>query len=74
MTQHEKIYNYIQKNGSITTLEAAIALRITKLPTRIGEMRRNGLNIVGVDESHKNEFGEVSHYKRYFFEKVAQNP
>lgn len=42
MTQYEAIYEYARSNGSITTIEAAIHLGITKLPTRIGEMIASG--------------------------------
>ena len=66
-TQHQKIMNYIRENGSITTLEASDKLRITKLTTRISELRSHGVDIIGIHESYKNESGEVSHYNRYFF-------
>jgi hypothetical protein len=72
-TQHEKILDYMRKYGSITTLEAAMKLHITKLTTRISELRDLGLNIVGIPEKSKNEAGEVSHYNRYFLEN-AKSP
>ncbi len=44
-TQHQKIYNYMKQHGSITPMECFDKLQITKLATRIGEMRRNGIPI-----------------------------
>lgn len=69
ITQHQKILEYIRKNGSITTLEASDKLRITKLTTRISELRSQGVDIIGLHETYKNEQGEVSHYNRYFLNK-----
>lgn len=65
MTQAERIIDYLEKFGSITPLEAFYDLGVTKLATRISEMRREG---VGFDqelvESH-NRFGEKVHYMKY---------
>ncbi len=69
ITQHQKILDYIRKNESITTLEASDKLRITKLTTRISELRSQGVDIIGIHESYKSESGEVSHYNRYFLNK-----
>ena len=60
MTQHERILNYLTEKGSITVLEAAMNLHITKLPTRIGEMRAKGMNF----PSHW-ETSNGSRYIRY---------
>lgn len=71
-TQHAKILKYMADNGSITTLEAYEKLKITKLTTRISELRSQGVRIIGIHESYKNDLGEVSHYNRYFLEKVEE--
>lgn len=42
MTQHEKIIRYLDKNGSITPMQAFRELHITKLATRISELSREG--------------------------------
>lgn len=47
MTQHEKILIYLQNRGSITTFEAFEHLGITKLTTRISELRKSGFMILG---------------------------
>jgi hypothetical protein len=42
MTQSEKIIDYIERFGSITPMEAFMDLGITKLATRVSEMRKKG--------------------------------
>lgn len=44
-TQHQKIYDYMYNVGGITPMDAFRDLGITKLSTRIGEMRRQGVQI-----------------------------
>ena len=68
-SQHKKIANYIEKYGSITSFEAFRDLGITKLTTRISEMRRSGLEIIGEWETGGNRFGEPDRYMRYSFAK-----
>ena len=67
MTQHEKIANYIKRFGSITPMDAFADLGITKLATRISEMRRMGIEIRDEWTRTKNRFGERVEYKRYYF-------
>ena len=43
MTQAEKIINYINVHGSITPMQAFTDLGITKLATRVSEMKRDGI-------------------------------
>jgi hypothetical protein len=68
LTQHDRILKYIIDFGSITTLEAFTELGISKLTTRISELRAKGFNIIDKQESSKNRWGEVCHYNRYFLE------
>ena len=65
MTQAERILDYMDRFGSITPFEAFADLGITKLATRISEMRRAGVQIVKVRETSKNRFGESVSYMRY---------
>ena len=74
MTQQQRILKYIEDFGSITTLEGFTELGISKLTTRISEIRASGVKILDKTESSKNRWGEITHYKRYFFEKNEQNP
>lgn len=65
MSQHEMILDYLNRFGSISPMEAFMDLGITKLATRISEMRKNGVEFSKVMESRKNRFGKTCHYMRY---------
>lgn len=64
-TQHARILRYMKEFGSITTLEAFTDLGITKLTTRISEMRRQGIRILGKRIEVKNRFEETCYVNRY---------
>ena len=66
MSQHEMIRRYMEKNGSITPMQAFMELGITKLSTRIGEMINQGQKITKMMETGTNRFGENVRYMRYF--------
>lgn len=66
ITQKEKIIKYIQDYGSISPFEAFADLGITKLATRISEMKRMGITFKQKYESTKNRYGEKVRYMRYF--------
>lgn len=57
-TQEERIISYIDKHGSITTLDAFRDLGITRLPARIHDLRRDGIDIDGEMIEEENRFGE----------------
>lgn len=65
MTQCERILDYMQKFGSISTLEAFTDLGCTRLASRINDLRREGVSIKSEFVKGKNRFGETIHYKRY---------
>ena len=64
-TQHDRILKYLKDFGSITTLDAFRDLGITKLTTRISEMRRIGIAIEGKPETVENRYGDKCHINRY---------
>ncbi len=66
MTQHDRILDYLETHGSVTVLEAAIHLKITKLPTRIGELERKGWIVPQHWEGEGN-----TRYKRYYTPRKA---
>ena len=68
MTQKQMVIDYIKNFGSITPMEAFSDLGITKLATRVSELRRNGERIVKKMENGKNRFGRKIRYARYCFE------
>lgn len=65
MTQHQLILAHIDTYGSITPFEAFAEYGITKLATRVSELRRQGHQIVKVFEEGRNRFGQKVHYVRY---------
>lgn len=65
MNQREQIYDYIVVFGSITPMDAFTDLGITKLATRVSEMREAGTDIIGEWESTKNRYGKTVRYMRY---------
>ena len=64
MNQYEKILQYINDFGSISPMEAFSDLGITKLATRISEMRRDGIEFNQRIETSKNRYGEKVNYMR----------
>ena len=65
-TQCERIMQYINDFGSITTLDAFTDLGVVRLGARISELRKRGTPIFGKNESVKNRYGEKCHIKRYY--------
>lgn len=65
MTQHELILKYIADFGSITPMEAFGDLGITKLSTRISEMRKDGMEFKIESVKGKNRYGKPTRYARY---------
>lgn len=65
MTQHEAIRQYINDFGSITPLEAFMDLGITKLATRISEMRKKGETFRIEMIPTVTRYGRATHYAKY---------
>lgn len=65
MTQAEQIFMYMKTHGTITTIQASKELDITKLPTRIGEMKRSGIAINTEIVHDVNKHGTPTRYARY---------
>ena len=60
------ILDYIKEHGSITQLEAYTAIRCTRLPARVSDLRKAGHNILGKRMRHKAADGKVSSFTRYY--------
>lgn len=71
MTQKEAIIKYITDFGSITPLQAYSDLGITKLATRISEMRKKGMKFNIEMVSTKNRYGKTVNYAKYSFVEVS---
>lgn len=67
MTQRESIIEYITEFGSITPMQAFSDLGITKLATRISEMRKDGMKFKIETVSVKNRYGKTVSYAKYSF-------
>lgn len=64
-SQTERVLNYIKERGSITQLEAYNKLGVVRLPSRIHELKRNGVDIVSKMEQVTNRHNEKCYIKRY---------
>lgn len=69
MTQHELILAHLDQFGSISPFEAFEEYGITKLATRISELKRLGHKFTTVLVEEKNRYGEPVRYARYWREK-----
>ena len=65
MTQYERILRYLDDFGSITPMEAFQDLGITKLATRISELKSRGYAFNGTMVCSKNRYGQDCWYMRY---------
>ena len=65
MTQCEQIIDYLHKFGSITPMEAFADLGITKLATRVSEMRKDGREFKIETVKSTNRFGKTVRYAKY---------
>lgn len=69
MNQRQRIIDYINQFGSITSKDAYDDLGITQLATRIKELKEQGYKFETKWESSKNRYGERVDFKRYYLEK-----
>lgn len=64
--QKQRVIDYINKFGSISSWEAYADLGITQLGARIDQLKKEGYNFKTEWESSKNRFGDKTDYKRYY--------
>ena len=72
MTQRDRILKYIKDFGSITPMDAFRDLGITKLATRVSEMRKEGIILAKEYEKSLNRYGEAVYYMRYSLPKKEE--
>ena len=65
MTQNEAIIQFMKEHGSITPMDAFSQLGITKLATRIGEIRKAGKKVIKNLVCTENRYGKTIRYMRY---------
>lgn len=63
--QKIRILEYMQKNGSITGMDAINEFGCMRLPARISDLKAEGHIIVRRMEQGTNRFGEPTRYARY---------
>ena len=63
--QQKLILDYIAAFGSISPMEAFDELDITKLSTRISEMKKLGIQFDQQYEGRINRLGKKKHFMRY---------
>lgn len=67
--QKRKIINWLEKGRTLTTMEAFTRFGITKLTTRISELRRDGYDIVGETKYGTDRDGNKVRFNVYHLEK-----
>lgn len=68
MKQTQQIIDFMRANGSITTMQA-FEMGITRLASRIHDLRCMGLEIESETVKAKNRYNEPVHFARYRFAK-----
>ena len=68
-TQRERIVDYINIHGSITTAEAFDRLGISRLSARLFELKDEGYAFDEEWVTEKNRYGEAVSFKRFSFKK-----
>lgn len=64
----ERLLNYLQQNGKITTMEAIEKLRNTRLSEYIRQLRKDGYIINNIHKKGINTFGEKCYYDEFVLE------
>lgn len=64
-TQAQRVLDYIKEFGSITQVEALRDIGCMRLASRISELRKQGIDIIGKTEAVHNRYGEKCYIKRY---------
>ena len=65
MSQCDRILDYLERFGSISTMEAFQDLGITRLAARIAEIEHRGISIDRKFETAMNRFGQKVSFIRY---------
>lgn len=71
MNQNQMILDYIEKNGSITALDAVYKLGVTRLSARVYDLNNAGFTVKKAMERGTNRFGEEVNFARYYLEKAV---
>ena len=66
MTQCERILQYMDDFGSISTYQAMFDLGVGRLASRIHDLKRMGVEIASETRTGKNRYGQQTHYSVYW--------
>ena len=69
MNQVEQIIQYLKDFGSITTYDSFIDLGITRLASRMYDIRQMGIELEEEWLTKKNRYGKPVSYKKYMLKK-----
>lgn len=69
--QRHRVVQYIERKGSITSLEAIREIGVISLSSRISELRRQGVDIVTEWVNGRNRYDEQFRVKKYSIKKEA---
>lgn len=69
MSQKQRVLEYLEENGSITSMEAFRKLGVTRLSAVIFDLKRDGHEFDTVTERKRNRFKEMTSYSRYTLRK-----
>lgn len=72
MRQYDLILDYLEKHGSISTMEA-FNLGITRLSTRISELAKSGYTFKKEWVTSKNKQGHVVSFIKYSLDNGEKN-
>lgn len=70
-SQEQRILEYIERYGSISTFEAFTDLGITRLASRIFDLSQKGFDFDREQVSATNRLGEPTYYTRYSLKERA---
>lgn len=73
MSQCEMIIKYLKDFGGITTFESYEQLGITRLPSRIHDLKRMGYEFEEEWISKKNRYGKTISFKKYRLKTQKKN-
>lgn len=65
MTQNDRVLKYLDNHGYITTMVAFRELGITRLASRVNDLKKMGWPITGVMRYGKDRDGNIIKWKEY---------
>ena len=75
ISQCQKVVRHIDKYGSITSLDAIKRYGITRLASRIYELKKyHNFNIEKTIVAVNNKYGQSVHYAKYYFADEKETP